>query len=283
MLADNTIYEMEDIDEDWKNNEGKSWKSGSVVDVPQGVEFLNNGKVKMNGQKPKINNGVANDGNGNNGNNGQGNKKDKTALFGRHLKARTEEQQRNVDLLHRHLYSTTQGNKKVVAVRVSATDATYSNTEDHLRSKVFGKNANGSSSGDVFNLSSGYEQCSYGKLTFSPKETSTHGSITINNGVVTINVAIAATGVADGTVRNAVTSKIEQLLGSTSMTDVADYWMYCLPPGTSGSKFYTLFNVYLFYLSKLTRCIAWIFLAYLGWIAYAYINHWNSVYNNEWW
>jgi hypothetical protein len=264
MLADNTIYEMEDVDEDWKNNEVKSWKSGTIVNVPQGVEFLKNGKVKMNGQKPMINNG----------NNGQGNKD----LFGRHLKAMTEEQQQNVDLLHRHLvYSTTLGDKKVVAVRVSATDATYSNDENYLRSKVFGKNADGSSSEDDFNLSSGYEQCSYESLTFSPKETSTHGAISINNGVVTINVDITAAA----NVRDAVTDKIVELLGGISMTDVADYWMYCLPP--SGSKFYTLFNALLFYFSTLTCCIAWIFLAYLGWLAYAYVDHWLSVYNDKWW
>jgi hypothetical protein len=251
MLADNTIYEMEDLDEDWKQNEGKSWKSGSRVNVPLGVEFLKNGKAKMNGKKPKIN------GEANNGNNGQGNKKDKKALFGRHLKARTEEQQRNVDLIHRHL-SSTQGDKKVVAVRVSASDNTYSFSEDHLRSKVFGKNTDGTNSGDDFNLSSGYQQCSYGELTFSPKETTTSGGVAINNGVVTIDVAITASGAGDGTVRNAVTNKIQQLLGS-SMTDVADYWMYCLPPGTSGSKFtYTFYNVALFCFTKLTCCIAWI-------------------------
>jgi hypothetical protein len=174
---------------------------------------------------------------------GQGKKKKKKkndgrkddSPFGRQLKARTEELQHDFDRLHRNLSSArTLGEKKVVVVRVVASDAAYSNSEDWLRSKVFGKNANGSNSGDRFNLSSGYEQCSYGKLTFTPKETTTGQGVSINNGVVTINVNIPVRGKQDMAVVNTVTDKINQLFGR--MTDVAHHWMYCLPPGTYHQK-----------------------------------------------
>jgi hypothetical protein len=232
MLEDSTVYEIEEADEDWMNNEGKELTSGQAVTIPAGVVLGKSGKVKMNGTKLQPSEDDQ----------GQGKKKKKKndgrkddSPFGRQLKARTEEQQRNVDRLHRNLSSArTLGEKKVVVVRVVASDAAYSNSEDWLRSKVFGKNANGSNSGDRFNLSSGYEQCSYGKLTFTPKETTTGQGVSINNGVVTINVNIPVRGKQDMAVVNTVTDKINQLFGR--MTDVAHHWMYCLPPGTYHQK-----------------------------------------------
>jgi len=60
-------------------------------------------------------------------------------------------------------------------------------------------------------------------------------------------------GVADSTVRNAVTSALNNQLGQNPCNNIADHVMLCLPPGTSGS-----------------------------WIAYAYINSCISVYNDDW-
>jgi len=265
MLEDSTVYEIEEADEDWMNNEGKELTSGQAVTIPAGVVLGKSGKVKMNGTKLQPSEDDQ----------GQGKKKKKKndgrkddSPFGRKLKARTKEQQRNVDQLqlqlHRHLSSArTLGEKKVVVVRVVASNAAYSNSEDWLRSKVFGKNASGSNSGDRLNLSSGYEQCSYGKLTFTPKETTTGQGVSINNGVVTINVNIPASGNIDTNVVNAVTDKIGQLFGR--MTDVADYWMYCLPAGTvksdgRTSKFTSLDTMLHFFSTKLTCCISLLFI-----------------------
>jgi hypothetical protein len=66
--------------------------------------------------------------------------------------------------------------------------------------------------------------------------------------VTTVTISNTVIGTDNGVIRNAVTAA----LGS-SFTSQFDHVMLCLPPGTSGS-----------------------------WIAYAYVNHWLSVYNNQW-
>jgi hypothetical protein len=233
IMVDDSIYEIDDVDEELKR-----FKSGEAVTIPKGVTLgTKSGKAKTNGAKIKPSK------------EGKKDKKKTKNLFGRNLEGRTEEQQRNVDQLRRHLSSSTLGDKSVVAVRVQTTDAVYSNSEAVLRREVFGIGEGG----DIFNLASGYDQCSYGSLTFSPLASqSGSGGVSIENGVVTISVDVAAEGNTDANVRNAVTNKIRATFGD-NMQSVADYWMYCLPPGTDG-----------------------------GWIAYAYINSYISVYNNNW-
>lgn len=74
----------------------------------------------------------------------------------------------------------------------------------------------------------------------------------IVNGVVTIQVDdIVASPESDGIMQNAVTAKLTEVFG-TSPNNLADHVMYCMPPGV------------------------------IGFIAYAYVNSWNSVYNNDW-
>jgi hypothetical protein len=98
-------------------------------------------------------------------------------------------------------------------------------------------------SGDAVNFKSQYEACSYNKLQINPANTND-----ISNGVTTATISNIVSGTDNGVIRNAVTAA----LGS-SFTSQFDHVMLCLPPGTSGS-----------------------------WIAYAYVNHWLSVYNNQW-
>ena len=73
----------------------------------------------------------------------------------------------------------------------------------------------------------------------------------LTDGVVTVTIPNIVNGALDGVIRDAVTTALQAAgivtPGSTH------HIMYCLPPGTSG-----------------------------GWIAYAYIDWWLSVYNNEW-
>jgi hypothetical protein len=71
------------------------------------------------------------------------------------------------------------------------------------------------------------------------------------NGVVTVTISNTIIGASDSAIRSAVTSALNAAGFSTP--GQAQHIMYCLPPGTSE-----------------------------GWIAYAYINSWLSVYNNEW-
>ncbi len=204
-MVDDSIYEIDDVDEELKR-----FKSGESVTIPKGVTLgTKTGKAKTNGAKIKPSK------------EGKKSKKKTKNLFGRNLEGRTEEQQRNVDQLRRHLSSTTLGDKSVVAVRVQATDAVYSNSEAVLRREVFGIGEGG----DQFNLASGYDQCSYGSLTFSPLASqSGAGGVSIENGVVTISVDVAAGGKDNSEVREAVTNKIKATFGD-DMTSVADYWM----------------------------------------------------------
>eukprot|EP00984_Skeletonema_dohrnii_P001833 scaffold607_cov146-Skeletonema_dohrnii-CCMP3373.AAC.1 len=241
VMVDNTIYEIDDADDDLKR-----LKSGEAVTIPVGTVLSSkSGKVETNGAKIMASKGGKKD--------GGSFKKTAKGLFKRDLEGRTEEQQRNVDQLRRHLVSV--GDKSVVAVRVQTTDAVYGFSEAVLRREVFGIRGD-TGQDDTLNLSSGYEQCSFGALTFTPlaSETGNDGGdeVSIVDGVVTISVDVASNGISDSIVRNAVTDKIKAVFGS-NMQAVADYWMYCLPPGTSGS-----------------------------WIAYAYINSYISVYNNQW-
>jgi hypothetical protein len=98
-------------------------------------------------------------------------------------------------------------------------------------------------SGDAVNFKSQYEACSYNKIQIDPANTTD-----VSNGVTTVTISNTVNGTANGVIRNAVTAA----LGS-SFTSQFDHVMLCLPPGTSEN-----------------------------WIAYAYVNSWLSVYNNEW-
>jgi hypothetical protein len=143
--------------------------------------------------------------------------------------------------LRRHL--ATLGTKTVVAVRVIANGAAYNRADEAgLSDDVFGTN------GDAFNLKTGYEGCSHGQLIINPGG----GDKGINDGVVTITVSTAATSGNDVNMRNDITAAINAQFGVTNPTQIADHWMYCLPPGVMNG------------------------------IAYAFINSWMSVYSNEW-
>jgi hypothetical protein len=100
---------------------------------------------------------------------------------------------------------------------------------------------------DVVNLRSQYAACSFNALTFAPKNGTGY-----NNGVTTVNITNIVNGTADATIRNAVTTALIAKHGASPPSGV-NYVMQCLPPGTTGS-----------------------------WIAYAYVNNYLSVYNNQW-
>lgn len=141
--------------------------------------------------------------------------------------------------------ATVVGDKTILAVRVIASDGLYGFTEAVLSDEVFG------TSGDSFNLKSGYSQCSHGKLNMIKANDRTATEATISNGVVTITVATSTTE-GDGAMRNAITAELNRVFGVSSPTALANHVMYCLPPNTMSG------------------------------IAYAYINSWNSVYSNQW-
>ena len=145
----------------------------------------------------------------------------------------------------RRKLAVTTGTKEMLAVRVIASDASTTSSESEISDAWFG------TSGDAVNLKSQYEACSYNKLQINPANTSDvspANTTDVSNGVTTVTISNTVNGTANGVIRNAVTAA----LGS-SFTSQFDHVMLCLPPGTSG-----------------------------GWIAYAYVNYWLSVYNNQW-
>jgi hypothetical protein len=71
---------------------------------------------------------------------------------------------------------------------------------------------------------------------------------------LTTNSLVSTTVVTNANDGDIVTAMLDQATADLgSLTSLADYVMVCVPPGTAG-----------------------------GWIAYAYINYWLSVYNDNW-
>ena len=229
------IYELKNVKQGWRSDgNGRGKKSGeSRIKIPAGLP-MDSATIDLMGGEPGDATGATFD-----------HRRDLEAV------SRNPEQERNLADLRARQLATTLGDKTLLAVRVVAADASYSNTEAVLSDKWFGTN------GDQHNLKSQYAACSDNQLNVitadarsmsnDPSNTSTN----ISNGVVTVQISNTVTGVADGTIRNAVNTQLTTTFGTAS--GLADHVALCLPPGTSGS-----------------------------WIAYAYINSWNSVYNNQW-
>jgi len=76
-------------------------------------------------------------------------------------------------------------------------------------------------------------------------------STDIADGIVTVKVPVAPTE-DHGVIREAVTTRLKEMFDITSPEQLADHVLYCLPRDTQ------------------------------GWIGYAYLDHWLSVYNDEW-
>lgn len=149
---------------------------------------------------------------------------------------------------------TTIGTKTILAVRVVTTDSAPSYPEWHLSDSIFG------TSGDLVNLKSQYSACSANQLNFDMPAPShswgnhVDGPITFTDGVASISVPhTAAEG--DSVLMNAVLAK----LGTGYWGDrynaggqPADHIMICVPNASMGG------------------------------IAYAWFDHWISVYKNDW-
>ena len=135
------------------------------------------------------------------------------------------------------------GERSVLVVRVLAADATTGYSESLLSNSVFGNEV------DAINLRDQYLKCSHNQLTFNPVTRSG-----VNNGVVTVDIRPeTVTGREDSTIRNLVNTKLAEMFGVSNAKQLANHVVHCMPPGTSGD-----------------------------WIGYAFINSWNSVFNNEW-
>lgn len=96
--------------------------------------------------------------------------------------------------------------------------------------------------GDEITLKSQYKKCSHGKVIFTPYDDDT--------GVVDVELKRNVTGEDKFIIQDAMLQAVTETLGN--LTDIADRVMLCMPKGTG------------------------------NWIAYAYVNHWLSVFNDDW-
>ena len=105
------------------------------------------------------------------------------------------------------------------------------------------------------NIKSALEECSWNKITVLPKALTENGdpddTHEVATGVIEVTIDISLTDQSRDNIRNAITTKVQQLLG------------YSLP----GPYDYVLYSVQGCYVD-------------CGWAAYAFINSWNSVYQD---
>eukprot|EP00526_Cylindrotheca_closterium_P008389 CAMPEP_0113624610 /NCGR_PEP_ID=MMETSP0017_2-20120614/12694_1 /TAXON_ID=2856 /ORGANISM="Cylindrotheca closterium" /LENGTH=850 /DNA_ID=CAMNT_0000534661 /DNA_START=60 /DNA_END=2612 /DNA_ORIENTATION=+ /assembly_acc=CAM_ASM_000147 len=117
------------------------------------------------------------------------------------------------------------GAKTVLVVRVQATDATTTSTAAQLGNFVFGDD------GSTLNLKVQTAACSHNQVTINKATARTGSTTSIANGIVTIPVSIA-TSAGETTMINTITTNIKIEFGVSAVSDLADYAMYCFPPGT---------------------------------------------------
>lgn len=152
------------------------------------------------------------------------------------------------DAPNRRDLAVLEGVFSVLVVRVQASDQATTRSEEDLANSVFGNKA---SDPQGVNMKSQYNSCSHGKLNFVEADNRNGKSTNISNGATTIYVN-TSTGQGDRVMRNAITAKLNEEFNVSRPDELADYVMYCMPPDTFSG------------------------------VAYAYINSWNSIYNDEW-
>jgi hypothetical protein len=137
----------------------------------------------------------------------------------------------------RQLSSSTTGPKTLAIVRVSTSDKSPTFSATALRNGIFG---NG------INMKTQYEACSFGQLRWEPATVGVAG-------VVEVRVGQGISEFTSGTALvTAAQKQIKQDFGISSVADLGDKVLFCLPAGTG------------------------------GWIASAGLGHWRAQFNDEW-
>ncbi len=215
-LSDGSIYELTNIDVNWRDVDMKEkfFSGRTRIKIRAGAK-MSGGKIDLDGGKPEFID----------------------------IDPSKRDLEANLHQGNRHLAIT--GAKKVLAVRVIASDAQITSTEDELSDGVFG------TFGNAVNLKSQMEDCSYNQLSIDMADDSIGDSTSISNGVVSVTLTGTSTADGDSVMRNAITAELTSQFG-TSPVNLADHVLYCLPSGTMSG------------------------------IAYAYIDSWMSVYSDQW-
>lgn len=116
------------------------------------------------------------------------------------------------------------GTKTVLVVRVEAEDTATSLSEGKLANDVFGDG------GDPLNLRSQYLACSDDKFELTKAWGRQGVSTNIQNGIVTVTLAGLSKSAGENTFLNAINAELQSQF-STSMKNLANFVMICLPPG----------------------------------------------------
>jgi hypothetical protein len=137
----------------------------------------------------------------------------------------------------RHLSSSTIGEKTLAIVRVSTSDRSPTFSASTLRNGIFG---NG------INMVTQYEACSFGQLKWKMAPVGVAG-------VVEVRVDQGISAFTSGTALvTAAQKQIKKDMQISSVRDLGDKVLFCLPPGTG------------------------------NWIASAGLGHWRAQFNDEW-
>jgi len=110
------------------------------------------------------------------------------------------------------------GTRRVLVLRITALDTTNDYSASQLYKYVF----DNSQPYTQPTLASQYAKMSFGKLNFVPTQ----------YGVMEVHVPINATGASTMAVRDAAISAVVTQYGVSSITDMAEHVMFCIPPGT---------------------------------------------------
>lgn len=120
--------------------------------------------------------------------------------------------------------------KRVLAVRVVAPDATTTANLTTLSGDIFGTGMVST----AVNLNERFKSCSHGETLMNPYAGTTRSGVSIQNGVVQVQINTAVAGQTRTTVHNAVTKALSSYLGISDLASTFDHVMVCLPAGTSG-------------------------------------------------
>ena len=117
----------------------------------------------------------------------------------------------------------------VLAVRVQANDGVTTANLATLSGDIFGTGKASSTS----SLSERFPSCSYGEVRMLPYNGQTPSGVTIQNGVVQVQINAVVSGISSSTIHNTVVSALRTYLGISDLATVFDHVMLCLPPGTA--------------------------------------------------
>ena len=143
----------------------------------------------------------------------------------------------------------TYGKPTVLAIRTIAPDAQTTHSSSEISNSLFGTN------GQNFTMISQFSDCSYSSFQPMPfSGTTTTGKI-ISNGVAEVTITTYVIGEPTGLIQSLALEEANIAFGD--LQTQFDFVMLLIPPGT-------------------------VLASATNWKAYAYIDHWISVYNDAW-